>query len=562
MSTYIGKVIKTNQENIFSTNNPAKIIEVKDKKIESDSEFREVIKKGYLLSQINLSTVPKVIADAITKAMEDTKNATLSDALIQTLRQSLENLDDGIYKKTYIDNSITYLENILTSKVDAETAASIASSQIAVAVIGFASTAEVGIVRSRVENSETEIISVKETINTKDTARALQVSALSARVDDTFAAYSNAIELYVDGAGNAKSQKIETLSTNIGLQIQETNQLIVDSNNEWKAKSMKLITNPSGGITGYSFEDGSGLKSNFTINADNFKISNSAGTYTPFSIVGANLLFNGKVTFSNITGGESIVTTANVQNAINNNVTTIDGGKIVTNTLLGNTIKTNTLSANTLVAGTGSSTVWKGGGLVSSNFNGNAHGNIGSPTAGFRLSSDAAGTSANPNIYGAYIKGATIEGAALRLESTTAGNFSNYYHSSGAVKNFTVQSTVATTIYSDTLRLVSPSYGTGYIPNRIRNFTTTIISIITSGSSGSLGTAYVLLEIQISVDGGAYYKFDAMTTAYGVNKLYNGPLPVCINTIDIRLKIVHNRPTDYTHSISAFIDLKLDNTQG
>ena len=76
------------------------------------------------------------------------------------------------------------------------------------------------------------------------------------------------------------------------------------------------------------------------------------------------------------------------------NSTTIDGGKIVTNTL----------SADKLTSSTGASTTWTGGGLVSQNFNGNVSGNIGSPSQGFRLSSNAAGTVADPNIYGAFIR--------------------------------------------------------------------------------------------------------------------------------------------------------------
>lgn len=93
--------------------------------------------------------------------------------------------------------------------------------------------------------------------------------------------------------------------------------------------------------------------------------------------------------------------------------TIISSGYINTGLVRADSIVVNSLSADRLVAGTNSSTVWTGGGLVSQNFNGNVHGAIGSPTQGFRLSSNAAGTSADPNIYGAYIKGATIEGLSL-----------------------------------------------------------------------------------------------------------------------------------------------------
>lgn len=93
--------------------------------------------------------------------------------------------------------------------------------------------------------------------------------------------------------------------------------------------------------------------------------------------------------------------------------TIIEGGYIESGLLTANNIVTGQMNADRLASTSGAGTVWSGGGLVSSNFNGNVAGNIGSPTQGFRLSSNAAGTSADPNIYGAYIKGATLEGTTM-----------------------------------------------------------------------------------------------------------------------------------------------------
>ena len=102
--------------------------------------------------------------------------------------------------------------------------------------------------------------------------------------------------------------------------------------------------------------------------------------------------------------------------AINTGTTTINGGKITTGSI----------TADRIGSTTGNSTVWHGGGLVSDNFNGNAHGNIGTPTRGFRLSSDASGTSADPNIYGAYIKGGTIEGTTFKGALTETSVYNNF----------------------------------------------------------------------------------------------------------------------------------------
>jgi hypothetical protein len=466
---------------IFSTNNINKIEVVEKNKIESNSDIREVLPKGYLLSQINLSSVPSVITDAINQAMIDTKDATLSDALISTLRTSLQNLDDGIYKKTYIDNTITYLENLLTSKVDLETVASIADNKLATALQGFASTSSVSTLSSRVGNSETEIINVKETINTKDTARATQITEMEARVNDTFAGYSDAIDLFVDENGNIKSQKIETLTTNIGLQLQEVNQLIVDADTNWNAKSVKLITSPSGAITGYSFQDGSGLKSNFDINADNFKISNSYNTYSPFSIVGTSLYFNGKVNFSNVTGTDGVVTTSNVQTAINNNITTIDGGKIVTNQAL-----VNNLNAT--------------GGITASKIdvdNGN----------GFILNSEVIGTSASPNIQGGYIKGAVLEGVALQVNDIKirAIGYPNNYGSIFLISNNTSMS--FTTLTSDTF--IGRNSGIGF--NRLRQCNTNQEFYIQANLSNSTTFSSINITIQVSLNGGTWTTLSSIT---------------------------------------------------
>lgn len=337
---------------IFTTNTVNKIEVINENIIQSDSESREVIKKGYLLSQINLTTIPDIIQNAINEAMLDTKEQTLADALIETLRLSISNLDDGVYKKTYIDNTISYIENLVTSKVSPETAASIADSKLALALEGFATTSSVKTLSSRVGNSEIEISNVKQTINTKDNARALQIEQMEARVNDTFANYSDAIDLYVDAEGNVKSEKIEKLEANnsvASVSINEQNKISLDAQGNYVAFVAKFIADSNGKIVGYNFSDTNDLAS-FTINADVFKISNSDNSYTPFTIDGNNILFNGKMTFANVTGTDGIVTTSNVQTVFNSEVTTIDGGKITTNSIGAEKINTVGLIAENISA--------------------------------------------------------------------------------------------------------------------------------------------------------------------------------------------------------------------
>ena len=150
-------------------------------------------------------------------------------------------------------------------------------------------------------------------------------------------------------------------------------------------------------------------------------------------------------------GSSAGVSSGDVVAEINDGLTTtINGGRITTGSITANQIQANSISADRLLAGTNSTTVWTGGGLVSSNFNGNSYGNIGSPTAGFRLSSNAAGTVTDPNIYGAYIQGSTIDVTDMKVRASGYPN--NFGRISYAAKNITV---------------FMPNYNSGYAVNRV-----------------------------------------------------------------------------------------------
>lgn len=345
-SSSTSKIVSINSDNIIEVN--------KDNIIESDSEFREVVKKGYLLNNINLSTIPDIIQEAIDNAILDAKTQTLADSLISTMRQTIENFDDGVYKKTYIDQTITYLEQLLTQKASPEIVASIAEAKIAVATAEFATASQVNNLSSRVGSSESEILNVKETINTKDTARATQVEELQASINQSLSNYSEAIALYVDADGIVKSQKIEKLEAGNSISkvtINELNEVVVDENGNYNAMVAKVIFDSDGKIVGFNFSDTNELTT-FTINADVFKISNSTNTKTPFTIVGNDIFLDAKVTFSNITDKSSVITMENVEAAIRDNVTTIDGGKIATDSIGAGQIEAYAITGKNITGGT------------------------------------------------------------------------------------------------------------------------------------------------------------------------------------------------------------------
>lgn len=190
---------------------------------------------------------------------------------------------------------------------------------------------------------------------------------------------------------------------------------------------------------------------------------------------------------------------AKVQEAVNNNATTIDGSHIVTGSIAADKIAANTITADRFTSTTGQSSVWAGGGLVSQNFNGNVVGGIGNPTQGFRLSSNAAGTSADPNIYGGYIKGGTIDGATLTGNVLTVSDIKvaavGYPGNYGpvAVKKVDIASAVSGS-RSAVLSFSGRSLGSGYINDRAcpSSVNVIILSTVTTHwlASSSISISY------------------------------------------------------------------------
>ena len=219
-----------------------------------------------------------------------------------------------------------------------------------------------------------------------------------------------------------------------------------------------------------------------------------------------DIFFNGVVSFNNVDTGY----TDGTGNTI------IDGGSI----------RTNSISANTFMAGYNSETVWKGGGLVSNNFNGNSYGSIGSPTRGFRLSSDASGTYADPNIYGSYIRGGTIYGSTLLgVDGEFSGELtlSKLGNSDLTIKNNAGQYIPAVSFDSVSLEALDGIGGTGTGPYspvftgpQIRTHSSFILSgtvYLTAFDGANSNPGSATLYLQYSVNNGS--------TWYTLQSFYN-----------------------------------------
>lgn len=188
------------------------------------------------------------------------------------------------------------------------------------------------------------------------------------------------------------------------------------------------------------------------------------------------------------------------------NVTTIDGGKITTGSIDASKIVANSIDTNHLSVGAGI----VNGYVQSSDFN------LANET-GFRLKSNAAGTFADPTIYGAYvrggyIKGATIDGATLIGEVLNINNLkvvnSSYPLNTTnftVYQNFSGEGGVSDYFYS-------ASYGSGYLPKRIiTNNKVVQISAFTEG--GSVDNLITSITISRSIDGKAFTVISTLGTS-------------------------------------------------
>lgn len=185
--------------------------------------------------------------------------------------------------------------------------------------------------------------------------------------------------------------------------------------------------------------------------------------------------------------------------AANAGTTIINGGYLNTGliaaeAITGDAIQANTLYANRLAPVANHTTTWTGGGMVSGNFNGNAYGAIGTPTQGFRLSSDAAGTSADPNIYGAYIKGSTLEASSFSVSSAIQGNTG-----AGVILDAIGSTTTASSSVTNFTTLIGAATGSGFSFYRLCKYNHNVV--ITA--QGDCFNAIVTVTIQRSIDNGS-----------------------------------------------------------
>ena len=206
--------------------------------------------------------------------------------------------------------------------------------------------------------------------------------------------------------------------TDITASVDRLDEATVDINGIATAKS-SLVVNADGNISGYvasASTDPNYEGSSFRIFADKFVLAATDGqpaAEAPFTVdtVTREINFNGVVEFSNINGGDNIVTQTTLNTDLARTTTIIDGGRITTGYIDAQYIKANS--------------IWVNGLITSSDYTGANTGYVGlSNPSGFMLNGSASAGSYNyPNIYGSYIRGGYIYGTTMEAVTMKASDF-------------------------------------------------------------------------------------------------------------------------------------------
>lgn len=425
--------------------------------VTAESTATELIPDAYVLTSLGIFTgnldgsIPIWLLDAIDTAL------TTGDGNITSVLADMQSLIDDL--EIGVSQNITQIENTNVSLSSLETS-----------------------VVSRLDDNDASIVDLATTRVTESEAQTIALSVQQSTFgSDVEAFIGNIASTYVDGS-SAIAQDIDTLVASVnGVSASVTQMSIVSVDEDEARAKHSLVVDVDGSIAGYVAET-DGTTSEFIISADVFKVGNLTTNYAPLviNVPESRVEFNGYVSFSGI--------------GLDSGSTTIDGGYI----------EALSVQADKLKASDSGVTTWTGGGLISANFNGNAYGSIGTPTAGFRLSSNAAGTETDPTIYGAYIKGGSISSDTLltynnvQVRSDNPLNFGKITHS-----------------LSDSGYFYGYDYSSGFLATRICNTTGQIT--ITGSCNGyftGLNSRSVTMYLEYSISGGTWTVIDSQYSHY------------------------------------------------
>jgi len=265
------------------------------------STITEVIPDSYVLTSLGIftgnldGTIPIWLLDAIDTAL------TTGDGNITSVLADMQGLIDGL--AIGVNQNITQIESTNESL----------------------SALEESIV-SRLNGNDASILNLETTRVTEDDAQTIALSVQQSTFgSDVEAFIGNIASTYVDGS-SAIAQDIDLLTVSVNGVNASVSQISVVSVDEEEARAKhSLVVDVDGSIAGYVAET-DGTTSEFTINADIFKVGNLTTNYTPLvvNVPEGRVEFNGYVSFTGL--------------GLDSDSTSINGGLLETNTLHAETI--------------------------------------------------------------------------------------------------------------------------------------------------------------------------------------------------------------------------------
>ena len=343
---------------------------------------------------------PTWMQELITQVVDTSISAQIQD--LNGISQSLESMIDAmeVAKNTYelsvissndIDQRINTAVTTLNSAMNEADATVLEVAQTRVTpeeaavitvdvITAELAKTEAGTLGATVSNLQTAVANEEE-------ARSTSIEILTSSIEGAFDANATAmnyINTYVGldevgaSTGTGLSGYLEG-STGIvgGADSKVVNNVYVDALGNAKSKFEYGSTVSVNGVTstagfGLSNSTGTGIGSEFWINADKFKFTNNnkTGSKAPFTIDASGLTpeitFNGIVEFSNITGTDNLAYTDL------SNVTQIDGGKLIADSIGADKIDTYAIAGKIITGGTISGTTISGvqiyGSIIKSSF--------------------------------------------------------------------------------------------------------------------------------------------------------------------------------------------------
>lgn len=238
-------------------------------------------------------------------------------------------LDGDIASTQYVQ---TYVSTAVTEEVLDEAAiTALANSAITTAInegTQIASAQDMTDLQADVGTNTSNITTLNQTLTSNNSAYTQSLSTLSSRIDgnDTSLATLSSDQQTFATDQSALATDISTLSATLGDNyITSTDINATYATNAGVNAMRQVALDNNGNITGWTAVNGDS-GSAFLIQADQFAITNQTQSATPFAIdTGTGqAVFNGKVSFTNVTDTGDVATTQYVDDSVPNNIVTTD----------------------------------------------------------------------------------------------------------------------------------------------------------------------------------------------------------------------------------------------